>query len=92
MSYYDEARTSQIKNDNVIDVTIKPDNKDVGNIFVDVEDNRSSSGSVTGDDSKQLFGIVLQLLNPDGSIIATTTTDIKKGSMSSVMWKLPTMQ
>ena len=60
--------------DNVIGVTIKPGEADVGNNFVDT-DNGSISGSVTSDDDEPLVGVVLQLLNPDGSIVATTTTD-----------------
>jgi hypothetical protein len=63
-------------------VSIKPGDKDIANNFVDVDNCSTSSGLVTGDDDKQLFawlGIVLQLLNPDGSVIATTTMYIKKG-------------
>ncbi|KAI2514321.1 protein of unknown function DUF11 [Fragilaria crotonensis] len=60
--------------DNVIGVTIKPGEKDLGNNFVDTN-NGSVSGTVTDDDGKPLTGVPVQLLNPDGSVIASSTTD-----------------
>jgi uncharacterized surface anchored protein len=60
--------------DNIIGVTIKPGESDVGNDFVDTN-NGSISGSVKDDDGLPLIAIPLLLKAPDGSVVATTTTD-----------------
>ena len=78
ISESDESADSNKTTDNVIGVTIKPGEKDVGSNFVDTDDG-SVSGSVTSNDDKQQLGVVLQLLNPEGDIVATATTDSRGG-------------
>ncbi|KAI2514320.1 oxidoreductase [Fragilaria crotonensis] len=59
--------------DNLIKVTLKPGELDSDNNFVD-SNNGSISGTVKDDEGKPLAGVTIQLQNPNGTIVATTTS------------------
>jgi len=62
-------------NNDSIPVTIVPGEDDVNNDFVESANAGSISGSVTDSDGNPIEGVVVNLLDADGFVVDTTTTD-----------------